>query len=103
MAPNYSQQAAAADDPTIVTKGRWLAGAGVDKSFPLSSFLIAGDVVVEKYNGINRDAEWTAEAGVRKQFTQLIVLDLAAGRRFTGISKAWFATAGTTITMSLKR
>lgn len=105
MAPNYSQQAAAAaaDDPTIVTKGRWLAGAGIDKSFPLSSFLIAADVVVEKYEGIGRAAEWTAEGGVRKQFTQFVVLDLAAGRRFTGISQAWFATAGSTITMSLKR
>jgi hypothetical protein len=107
MAPNYSQQtataAAAEEDPAIVTKGHWLAGAGVDKTFPLSSVLIAGDVVVEKYNGIGRDAEWTAEAGIRKQFTQFLVLDFAAGRRFTGISKAWFATAGSTITMSLKR
>jgi len=104
MAPNYSQQAAAAaDEGTIVTKGRWLAGAGVDHSFALSSFLIAADIVVEKYEGIDRDAEWTAEAGVRKQFTQFLVLDFAAGRRYTGISQAWFATAGSTITMSLKR
>ena len=107
MAPNYSQQAAAAaaaaDDPTIVTKNRWLAGAGVDKSFPLSSFLIVADVVIEKYEGIGRAADWTAEAGIRKQFTQFLVLDLAAGRRFTGIGKAWFATTGSTITMSLKR
>lgn len=104
MAPSRNQQAVAvADDPAVVTKGRWLAGAGVDKSFPLSSFLIAADVVVEKYEGIDRAADWTAEAGVRKQFTQFLVLDLAAGRRFTGIGKAWFATAGSTITMSLKR
>ena len=71
--------------------------------FALSSFLIAADIVVEKYEGIDRDAEWTAEAGVRKQFTQFLVLDFAAGRRYTGISQAWFATAGSTITMSLKR
>lgn len=105
MAPNYSQQAAAAaaDEGAIVTKFRWLAGAGVDKSFAISSLLVAADVVVEKYEGIGRAADWTAEAGARKQVTQFLVLDLAAGRRFTGISKAWFATAGSTITMSLRR
>jgi len=106
MAPSYSQQqtaAAAAVEGEVVTKGRWLAGAGVDKSFALSSLLVAADVAVEKYEGINRAADWTAEAGMRKQFTQFLVLDLAAGRRFTGISKAWFATAGSTITLSLKR
>jgi hypothetical protein len=106
MAPDFSQQSAssaAAAEGAIVTKGRWLAGAGVDHSFALSSFLVAADIVVEKYEGIDRDAEWTAEAGVRKQFTQFLVLDFAAGRRYTGLSQAWFATAGSTITMSLKR
>lgn len=101
--PNYSQSAAAAGDgPSIVTKYRWTTAAGIDKSFALSSVLVAADIVGEKYEGIGRAMEWTGELGVRKQFTQLLVLDLGAGRRFTGISKAWFATAGSTITLPFR-
>jgi hypothetical protein len=83
----------------IITKYRWNAGIGIDKSFAVRSLLIAADVFVDKYNGINRDAEWIAEGGLRKQLNQLLVADAAFGRRFTGISKAWFATAGTTFTL----
>ena len=101
--PNFSQSAATAAGPPIVTKWRWLAGAGIDKSFALSSVLIAADVVAEKYQGIGRPTDWSGEAGIRKQFTQLLVLDLAAGRRFTGISPAWFATAGSTVTLPFNR
>lgn len=100
--PQYSQSATAADEPSIVTKGRWVAGAGIDKSFALISTLIAADVVGEKYEGIGRPMDWSGELGVRKQFTQFLVLDIAAGRRFTGISPAWFATAGSTITMPFR-
>jgi hypothetical protein len=90
---------ALAAETSIVTKYRWTAGAGIDHSFALKSILIAADVFVEKYKGISRDADWTAEGGVRKQLTQLMVVDGAFGRRFTGTSQAWFATAGTTFTL----
>ena len=106
MLPDYSQSAtastAAAASGSIVTKTRWVTAAGIDKSFALSSTLIAADIVGEKYEGIGRPMDWSGELGLRKQFTQLIVLDIAGGRRFTGISPAWFATAGSTITMPFR-
>ena len=83
----------------IVTKYRWVAGVGIDKAFPLKSLLIAADVFVEKYEKIGRPADWTAEGGARKQLTQFMVVDAGFGRRFTGISPSWFATAGTTFTL----
>ena len=83
----------------VVTRYRWIAGAGVDKSFALKSLLFAADVFVEKYEKIGRPADWTAEGGARKQLTQFMVVDAAFGRRFTGISPSWFATAGTTFTL----
>ena len=83
----------------IVTRYRWVAGAGIDKAFALRSLLIAADVFVEKYERIGRPADWTAEGGARKQLTQFMVVDAAFGRRFTGISPSWFATAGTTFTL----
>lgn len=94
-----SVAASQAADGGIITKYRWNAGAGIDKTFPLRSLLIAADVFVDKYDGIDRDAEWIAEGGLRKQLNQLLVADAAFGRRFTGISKAWFVTAGTTFTL----
>ena len=84
---------------TVVTKYRWVAGAGIDKTFALKSLLLAADVFVEKYEKIGRPSDWTAEGGARKQLTQFMVVDAAFGRRFTGISPSWFATAGTTFTM----
>ena len=89
----------AAVTSVIATKSRWTAGAAIDHAFALQSLLVIGDVFVEKYQGVGRASDWTAEGGLRKQFTQLIVVDAAFGRRFTGISPTWFATAGTTITM----
>jgi hypothetical protein len=91
--------AGAAEEGDIITKYRWNAGIGIDKAFPLRSLLIAADIFTEKYKGIERDTEWTGELGARKQFNQFVVLDAALGRRFTGVAKAWFVTAGTTFTM----
>ncbi len=99
---SVSQQLAAvvAAEGDIITKYRWGAGAGIDKSFPLHSILIAADIFTEKFKGIQRDAEWLGELGARKQLSQFMVVDAAFGRRFTGIAKAWFVTAGTTFTMA---
>lgn len=83
----------------IVTRYRWTAGAGIDKAFALKGLLLAADVFIEKYERIDRAADWSAEAGARKQLTQFMVVDGAIGRRFTGISQSWFATAGTTFNM----
>jgi hypothetical protein len=97
----YQQSVAAsqAEETGIITKYRWNAGLGVDKAFPIRAVLIAADVFVDKYNGIDRDAEWIAEGGIRKQLNPLMVADATFGRRFTGISKAWFIAAGTTFTL----
>jgi hypothetical protein len=86
---------------SIVNKGKWTNGIAVDKSFPLQSTLVAADIFVEKYEGIGRPADWSAELGSRHQVTQKIVVDAAIGRRFTGIAVSWFATFGTTFTAPL--
>lgn len=91
---------AAVAEGDAITKTRWTAGAAVDKSLGVQSILLVADVFVEKLEGIGRPADWTAEGGLRKQFTQFLVIDAGFGRRFTGISPSWFATMGTTITLS---
>ncbi len=96
-----TRASASAATGSIVNKGKWTNGVALDKSFPLSSTLVAADVVVEKYEGIGRPADWCAELGSRHQVTQRIVVDGAIGRRFTGIAVSWFATFGTTLTAPL--
>ncbi len=92
----------AAVEGTIVNRFRYTGGAAIDKSFGLRSLLLAADIFFEKYEGIGRGADWTAEGGARKQVTQFLVVDAVIGRRFTGISPTWFVGAGTSITMPFK-
>jgi hypothetical protein len=97
---NAAGAVTAAAPSGIATKARWTAGAAIDKSFARRSILIVADVFTEKLEGIGRQADWSAEGGVRKQVNQLLVIDAGFGRRFSGISPSWFATIGTTLTLS---
>jgi hypothetical protein len=85
-----------------ITHNRWLAGAAMDKSFPLHSIMLVGDVFAQQYLGIGRPADWTAELGIRGQLTRTVVWDAAIGRLFTGESRASFFTVGTTLSRPLK-
>jgi len=79
-----------------------LLGAAVDRSFPLMSLLIVGDLVVEQYsNGVPRPADWTSDIGFRKQISPRFVLDAGVGRVFHGLRPAWLVTFGTTYTFSI--
>ncbi len=101
-APSASgASAAAALKPGTNTNTHWLVAMGVDKSFPLRSVLIVADVFAERYEGIGRQTDWTAELGGRKQVSPRLVADLGIGRRFRGTSRSWFASFGTTITLAL--
>ena len=84
------------------TGAHWLAGVGVDKALPLRSVLLIGDVFTERYEGIGRPTDWTAELGARAQLSPRLVADLAAGRHFRGPSPSWFATFGTTVSLPLR-
>ncbi|HVF38957.1 MAG TPA: hypothetical protein VM939_03580 [Gemmatimonadaceae bacterium] len=86
----------------IRTRGQWNAGIAFDKSFALRSLLLVADVYSQKYEGLDRPLDWTAEFGARKQLTRMIVIDGAVGRLFTGESRSWFATFGTTLSKPLK-
>lgn len=91
----------AAELGPIVTRGQWVAGLAVDKSLPLRSMLLIADVFAQKYEGIGRPVDWTAEIGGRTQLNRGVVVDAAIGRLFTGESKAWFLNVGTTLSRPL--
>lgn len=86
----------------VRTHAYWTAGLAIDRTFPLKSLVVIADVFAQKYNGIGRDPDWTGEIGARKQVTRALVVDGAVGRLFTGESRAWFVTFGTTFTRAGK-
>jgi hypothetical protein len=86
---------------SAIHSSKWLVGAAVDKTFPLRSLLVIGDVFAEKYNKIDRPVDWTAEIGIRKQLSPRIVLDLGLGRHFAGANQSWYLTFGSSYTFAL--
>jgi hypothetical protein len=72
-----------ASSPSIGS--RWMAGIGIDHAFALSSTLVAADVVAERYIGLFPSPDWSAELGVRHQWSPQLVLDLGVARHFTGV------------------
>jgi hypothetical protein len=86
----------------IETRASWTTGLAIDRSFPLKSLMVIADVYRQKYEGIGRPADWTAEIGARKQVTRALVVDGGFGRLFTGESRAWFVIFGTTFTRAGK-
>jgi hypothetical protein len=94
--------ASAALPGQIETHVHWLVGAAVDKSWPLSSTLVVADVFEEKFEGIGRKTDATAEIGVRHQLRPQIVFVGAVGRHFRGAGFSTFITAGMTLSRALQ-
>lgn len=81
----------------------WLLGAGFDKAFPLASTLLVTDVFAEKFEGLGRRTDMTAEIGVRHQFRPQVVIEGGLGRHFRGAGYSTFVTLGMTFSRSLGR
>jgi hypothetical protein len=77
-------------------RSRWFAGAAVDHAWPLSSFLLAGEIVALQPLAAGSPLSWSAGAGMRWQWTPRLVLDAGVERRFAGDDLAWSATVGLT-------
>lgn len=81
----------------IVTHGHWLLGIGIDKAIPLASTLLVADVFAEKFGGIGRRTDGTAEIGARRQVTPQVVMSGALGRHFSGAGFSTFFTFSMTL------
>jgi hypothetical protein len=75
---------------------RWVSGLAVDRAFPLASTLVSADVVAERFIGLYDSIDWTAELGLRRQLTPMVVFDFGIARRFAGIATSNAVTAGLT-------
>jgi hypothetical protein len=71
-----------------------MSGVGVDHTFALSSTLISADVVAERFIGLFASTDWSAELGLRRQWTPQMVMDLGFARHFTGVLRSNAVTFG---------
>ena len=92
-------QAAAAETKT---HSHWLLGIAYDKTIPLSSSLIVGDFFAEKFEGIGRKTDMTAEIGLRHQMRPQMIFSGAVGRHFRGGGFSTFITLGLTLDRALQ-
>jgi hypothetical protein len=81
------------DDSPVHEPSRWLAGVAVDRSFPLQSWLLIGEVYAAQPLNAGEGVAWTAGSGIRYQLTPYLALDGGIGRRLTG-QPQWFVTFG---------
>jgi hypothetical protein len=96
-----SEQVALPGD--IQNHAHWLLGAGFDKAFPLASTLLVTDIFAEKFEGLGRRTDVTAEIGTRHQFKPQVVIVGGLGRHFRGAGYSTFVTLGMTLSRSLGR
>ncbi|HKR10008.1 MAG TPA: hypothetical protein VJS39_12515, partial [Gemmatimonadaceae bacterium] len=86
----------------IETHPHWFLGAAIDKAFPLSSTLLIADVFEEKFEGIGRKTDATAEIGIRHQMRPQVVFVGALGRHFRGAGFSTFLTLGMTFSHAVQ-
>jgi hypothetical protein len=84
------------------TGNRWMAGAGVDHAFPLESTLIAADVFAERVRGLYAVTDWTAELGLRHQWTPRLTIDVGVARHFAGTFPSTSIGLGATFSLAMR-
>lgn len=93
-APTTGSTTATLGGPGAIEVSRWLAGAAIDKAFPLSSTLITAEFYGRKPLISSEDVEYTAGAGTRFQVSPTLALDGGFGRRLNGPEQGWYVTFG---------
>lgn len=96
-------QATSAADAGAAEVSRWLAGAAIDRTFPLRSMLLAGEVFARQPLVAGESIEYTAGAGVRYQLSPTLALDGGLGRRLNGDAPGWYVTFGSAYAFGLGR
>ena len=84
-----------------VEQSRWLAGIAADKTFPLNSLLLTGEVFAQQPLASSGPVEYTVGTGVRYQRSPTLAVDAGLGRRLTGDDRAWYVTFGTAYAFGL--
>jgi hypothetical protein len=82
---------------------RWFVGAEIDHAFVFSSTLIGADIFAEHLIGLSPLVDWTAELGLRRQWSSQIVVDAGIARHFAGSFPSTAFTVGATYALAIAR
>lgn len=82
---------------------RWLVGIGADRTWPVRSLLISGNVYAERFIGLYPLTDWTAEVGTRHQVRPWLVVDAGVARRFAGTVQSSAAAIALTYVIPTRR
>jgi len=82
---------------------RWFAGAEIDHAFVFSSTLVGADIFAEHLMGLSPLVDWTAELGVRHQWSPQMVVDAGITRHFAGSIPSTAITLGATYALATAR
>jgi hypothetical protein len=85
----------------VAELSRWMAGLAVDRTLPLRSLLMTGEVTLRQPLADEADAEWSGGAGARYQLSPRVAGDAGGGYRFTGDDRGWFVTFGAAVALGL--
>ena len=91
----------AASAPTTREASRWLAGVAVDRTIPLRSVLLGGEILIEQPIADESDAVLAVGSGVRYQLMPRWALDSGVGVRLTGDDRGWYVTFGSAYAFGL--
>lgn len=80
---------------------RWMAGLAADKTFPLRSLLLTGEVVAEQPMDEAEELEWSAATGLRYQLNPRWAVDAGVGLRLSTEQRPWFVTVGSAYAFGL--
>lgn len=80
--------------PAAHELSRWMAGVAVDRTMPLRSMLLTGELVTRQPMHDEDDLAWEVGTGLRYQYSPRTALDAGIGRQLTGADRAWSLTFG---------
>lgn len=94
------------DAPTATSAGaahlsRWMGGLAADKTFPLRSLLLTGEIVAEQPIEETENVEWSAATGLRYQLNPRWAVDAGVGARLSAEPRPWFITVGSAFAFGL--
>ena len=91
----------AASDSAELDVTRWRVGVAADRTFPLRSLLLGGELIVQQPLNSADDAILILGAGTRYQLTPRWAIDAGVGKRLTGDDRAWYVTFGSAYAFGL--
>lgn len=83
--------------PAHAEFSQWMTGIAIDKTMPLRSMLVTGEVVISAPMERDEPRRVDVASGLRYQLSPRVAFDAGGGYRLRGEEPGWFVTTGAAI------